>query len=1355
MPTTVNIGGLHGELGTSKGGFLPSLLCKLGPTENEEDASVIRLVYDTGATHTFVTRSTCVRTGLVEEDPISQKVHGIGGRISQLLVSNVVCYLFALTSHFSCRISCRAIDRICGTLPPLGVDWGDFPAVDMLRVTEELPREAGEVEVLVGNDHMAELLLSITAAGEGRKYLLWDTRLGLALSGRAGETESKLKTTSSLAQQLEVTNDQLLGELKRFWNWETLGAVEHQKLLSPSETYVVEHYYKNVKFVGNRYQVSLPFDPDSPKPKNNYASALAQFKSLERSLIRNESKCARYAAAMQQYIKDGHAELVFSAAPDKDERYFLPHHAVWRDNHPSTKARIVFNGSAPDETGFSLNNSMLPGPALQTDLCDILTRFRTFPYILVGDISKMFLQIGIEPAERNYLCFFWRKPGSKDPVQIFRKTVLPFGLNCAPYIAIQTVTHHLDLHEKEFPSAVSLLRHQLFVDDCLIGGDSREKLIETRKEVTDLMERAGFHFTKWLANDSQVQLSIPEEDRALAAPMVIAEKDMALSPDAISKTLGIQFNPLSDNFEFRGALDLAAPIERETMRTLASRAARVFDPLGFASPFIIQAKMHMQSCWRLGLSWDDPLPPEVLLPWLAWIRELPALHLLELPRTIYIKQPVAIQLHGFSDASQYACSACVYARSEDATGKVLTRLIASKTKLAPLQTCSIPRLELTGALLLALLMHKVSTALQQTDVVLWTDNTTCLQWLSKCPSSLKTFVANRVSQITELYPPKLWRFVPSTENIADIASRGMGAAQLVNCADWFEGPAFLSEREYCWPKSPIPTAVSADGLLEIKPAEPLCLFVESREQTFVKGFFENVHPFWRNLRQLAFVIRFCFNARPRHRAERILSARPTVFELRNALKIWAQFVQELAFPAELKTLRNDLPLTKGVLGQLQPYFDFTSGLAKVGGRLALSGLPEEEMNPVILPAKNRYVESYVLAMHQCMFHLGAEGLLAHIRMKFWLLQGRREVKRILRKCKCFRLRAPHFVQSIAPLPSGRVTASHAWIELGVDYAGPFEVLREPLQLTAKVKKEAKEKAVFAKVWVLLATCLSTRAVHFEYMTAMDTSHFLNALQRLIARRGHCSVIYSDNAKQFLKSERELQKLYKNLDWTKIEKFCLKLPTQIVWKFSAPLAPHYGGFWERLVGSMKRALKSTLAGRRATLEEFRTVLCNAEAVTNSRPLTLVSDDIRDPLPITPAHLTIGRAILQLPDSLTKDNWNDTVAVLWKDRQRLHSEYWNRWRKEYIKELQVAHKWTHPDQEPRVDEVVLVDDSPVPRDQWPIARIKEVYPGRDGKARSVLLWFGNNIPERRRDVRRLCRLEERASNVEVERVDSDSN
>jgi hypothetical protein len=399
---------------------------------------------------------------------------------------------------------------------------------------------------------------------------------------------------------------------------------------------------------------------------------------------------------------------------------------------------------------------------------------------------------------------------------------------------------------------------------------------------------------------------------------------------------------------------------------------------------------------------------------------------------------------------------------------------------------------------------------------------------------------------------------------------------------------------------------------EEKPYVPFVLY-STLDSVWMSQFFDNDRSFWRNARLLAFVLRFIQNTlSPENRRS---GAYPSRLEMTVALQTWARFVQERHFESELKTLTKGDPVLTGPLAKLQPKLHETTGLILVGGRLDFSGLPDEMKHPIILPRGDEFVARYVMALHKVWSHPGPETTLSLVRTRFWLLRGRREIKGILRSCPCYKLRAVAFKQQIAPLPGRRTVPSYAFSHVGLDFAGPCEVLLE--------KHGPLDEERFAKVWIMLITCMTSRAVHLEYVTRMTTDHFINALHRCIARRRHFTVVHCDNSKTFHKASQELQKLYRALDWDRIQRQLIQVPEPIDFRFIPPLASWAGGVYERMVGSVKKAIRATLGRQRATLEEFRTVLVQAESLVNSRPLSLVTDHPDDALPITPAHLMIGR------------------------------------------------------------------------------------------------------------------------------------
>ena len=243
-----------------------------------------------------------------------------------------------------------------------------------------------------------------------------------------------------------------------------------------------------------------------------------------------------------------------------------------------------------------------------------------------------------------------------------------------------------------------------------------------------------------------------------------------------------------------------------TKRGVILDVAKMFDVLGWIAPSIILMKILYQRLWELKLDWDQDIPEHFISQHVEWREQL---HLLSSKRQArcYFRVGIPCQtmeLHGFSDASEKAYAAVVYLRSTYSEHPPVVSLVASKTKVAPIKPMTIPKLELCGAALLSKLLNTVSTALHlpTLDIHAWCDSTIMLTWLNGDPKHYKTYVGNRIATILKATPPQAWNHVPTAENLADCASRGMLPGELVNHNLWWEGPRWLSSEHIQSPPQP-------------------------------------------------------------------------------------------------------------------------------------------------------------------------------------------------------------------------------------------------------------------------------------------------------------------------------------------------------------------------------------------------------------------------------------------------------------------------------------------------------------------------------------------------------------------------
>ncbi|XP_054709447.1 uncharacterized protein LOC129219152 [Uloborus diversus] len=368
--------------------------------------------------------------------------------------------------------------------------------------------------------------------------------------------------------------------------------------------------------------------------------------------------------------------------------------------------------------------------------------------------------------------------------------------------------------------------------------------------------------------------------------------------------------------------------------------------------------------------------------------------------------------------------------------------------------------------------------------------------------------------------------------------------------------------------------------------------------------------------------------------------------------------------------------------------------------------------PIVLPSDHHVVKSLILGKHQELGHPGVQSLMVALRENYWILKSRRTIKKIIRTCvvcQRFSVKQPDIPEGT--LPEDRVREASVFEVIGVDVAGPLII------------KENK------KVWILIFTCAVYRAVHLELLAALSTDNFILALRRFIARRGRPTIIYSDNGTNFIGADNSLKKI-------NIEKLKIAF-APIIWKFIPPSAPWWGGFWERLIGMLKRILRKVLGCSSLNYQEMETVLCDCESQLNSRPLTYISDDPDDLHPLTPElFIKDTRSSLTVDlDNLKSDKKELNKRLIY--RRRLMSDLRFRFRSEYLSQLRQRPFMKKKIYHPKIGDIVLIWDENLKRICWPLGRILSIYLSKDSIARTAKIKTKSGILIR--PIRKLCPLE----------------
>lgn len=632
-----------------------------------------------------------------------------------------------------------------------------------LQLADPEHAEEGPVDLLLGAGAFAELILEGLIKGPKGTPIAQKTKLGWILSGMSEEpTEVK-------CMMLKI------------------------KIQEPAELAFKKSI--DISKTDGHFIVGLPFNKnpnDHDFLGDSYSIAKKRLFQQEKRLQTNEKLYEEYRKIIKEYVELKHMRLATPLeAMDLKHSYFVPHLPVVREDRATTKVRIVFDASAKSANGFSLNDRMLVGPKIQNDITALLIQFRKYPIALVADIEKMYRMIWLTETDALYQRILWRESPTEPVQQFLIKTVM-FGNSSAPFQAIRALQEVANRVEAVDKVSAELIRHNFYVDDFITTVESEREAKQIKSNLTNCLATYGFKLHKWNSN-------VPE---LVNTQIHNSPHPMLTKHDAENKTLGMVWETKDDVFTFKHTA--MREMQNLTKRQLSSEFAKIFDPLGFLSPWTCKSKMFIQVLWKRGLDWDEVIPDDITNMVKEQQKDWKNCEKIKIKRWVeHNSNDVDVTIHGFSDASKHAFAAVVYLRTVKADGSICVNLIMAKTKVAPLNELTIPRLELEASELLTYLMVSVKDALKlkTANIRCWTDSEVVLAWIKNQSTRRDIFVSNRISVIRKHTEPDQWHYVPSRLNPADCASRGIAMFELAEKVLWWHGPPFLQkagkEEEMC------------------------------------------------------------------------------------------------------------------------------------------------------------------------------------------------------------------------------------------------------------------------------------------------------------------------------------------------------------------------------------------------------------------------------------------------------------------------------------------------------------------------------------------------------------------------------
>ena len=1318
-PLNANATSWVGKTGSGEDVALQTALAKVKGAKKE---CKVRILFDTGSHKSFITAEAVDKIGLPVVRRERLGIQAFGSKEAEVRVREVVdVCLSPLDGRERVVITCYVVDEISSisnvhpeVVRQMYTHLTGIWFSDVCRAEETLA-----VDILIGSDAIWEFQEGTSIRGGPGEPVAIKTKLGWVLSGPLKITGKEFKSVDNAVVNFlpsvnqSVENRNIEESVNRLWDLETLGIRQDDE--------VHETVKDDIIFTGSRYSVGLPWKIGHNKLPSNYGNCVARLQGQLRKFKRDPIIFQECNKIITEQLENGVIEQV-TQLDEAEKVHYLPSQTVVRAEAETTKVRLVFDASCKDrKAGTSLNDCLHVGPSLTPFLFDILLRFRENRVALVGDIEKAFLNIEINPEDRDCLRFLWVSDISdKEPeIMVYRYRTVVFGVRSSPFLLNAVLQHHIKTYQEEDPEFASKLLNSFYVDDLVSGCESNEKALELYQKAKERMLAGGFKLRKWKTNDMELlkeinkSESVEKEERSGQLDMSYAKETLGPVKDLGGKTkvLGLAWDSLKDEIEFdfsRMAIENGE--EQPTKRGILSTLASLFDPLGLISPIGVPGKVLFQELCKDKLGWDDPVSVEKSIKWKAWQQDLGYVKSIVLPRCVYEGcegEILSWQLHGFGDASKQAYCAVVYLVCVTTKG-IHVSLLSSKTRVAPLKELSIPRLELLSARILAVLMNTVHDALKtqiKIDCVrYWLDSMTALYWIFN-NGEWKQWVQCRVTEILKLTKKENWGHVEGTNNPADLGSRGVSASHLRDSQLWWKGPDWLTKGRNEWPKSLVIDESQEVGK-ERKKVNVLGVVVKEAKDISQVIDINRYSTFGKLLRVTAYVLRFIRNLKDRKEGKELERGNLGVTEIRLAEKYWVQQAQ--------LTLKNDINFKK-IAFQLN--IVEMDGVYVCKGRLENVDMPIASKYPIYLPREHRLTELIVIDCHKRSCHCGVKATLAELRSRFWVPKGRQQVKKIVRKCVvCKKLEGRPFKEPpTAPLPEYRVNKAPPFSNIGVDFAGPLYV------------RQGKDK--MTKCYVCLFSCCVTRALHLELVKDLSAHTFLNCLRRFCARRGTPELINSDNARTFKSTAKLLKSLARDP-----EVATYLQSSRIEWRFNLELSPWQGGHFERLIGCVKRCLRKVIGIARLSYDELSTVLTEIESILNSRPLTYCYSELGEEV-LSPSHLIHGRRLTPLSTGFsTYGSYDDYDAPLNLSKRFLYltktlSHFWNRWRREYLPDLREGHRMkTISSAEVKTGDVVVIQDDNVKRGMWKTGIVEEVIKGKDGNIRGAKVRkIGKGKPE----------------------------
>ena len=986
----------------------------------------------------------------------------------------------------------------------------------------------------------------------------------------------------------KATREALEITCNSYLNFKDYDDSEVSKVNSEIIKFVVDNSYRNEN--GRLVVPALWNEDNLHRLPNNFGLAHKVLNSVFKKLKRDPAKLKEYDNVIKQQIEDGIMEIVpnIEALKADQNASFLPHNGVFRPHNDTTKCRIVNLSNLCDRSSkdnLSHNQVSLPGPQLNSKLILSLTLYRFNRYLLIYDLKRAFHQLCLREQDTYKFLLLWFKDLSLNDLEVvcYKQLRVPFGARFSPTLLMISLYIILILNSSEAPEDEMDIRRMLYnmayMDNISFSASSSDKVLKAFNISNSLFASYGFDLQKFACNDDNIKKLIND----------ISNDGVNDSDDNDISLLGHIWNSKEDYFRTRKcSLDSDSRTKRTILKTLNSN----YDPLGVNLPMFNRAKLFLHTLQLNGsLDWDDIITEQQRGEWRKICKQINS------SANGYLERFVGdysdeYNLLVYTDASKDFIGCTLYIQNV-ITEKITFLIAKNRLICKKLESKTIPVLELLGVKFGVELIQSFQKDLTDafcplkiTNLHLYTDSTISLNWLNSKACQFDkierkgAMINNALDEIVKhcSHFPITFHHVSGNDNPADYVTRCVSSKLLLKSI-YYTGPNLKEFVET------IKLTIPSSGINNI------CYSIDVKPNNYAPLLnLDKYSSFYFVCKVTHCVRKFLYNVVTRIRARKHdLPNTPSLANItyKESVSVVLRQAQFEGFPELAQFFTDPLCANEVQMVQQLNLFVDKSGIVRVKTKFDNLKAPFEEKFPILLPKKSSLTVCIINDLHQSLMHAGVYKILSILRKRFYLPSAFSITKGIIRPCViCKKMYGRSIQINQNDYKSYRINpADIPYRDIALDHIGPFVVY--------------DVNNVKIKIYILIVTCLWSRAVNLLICSNIDNADFLRSLQFHIFEYGICQSILSDNGSPIVSSINQITDYLSEPD---VISFLNERGIELL-KFSPypANASYLGGTVESMVKQVKNMIYSSISRNVLSCKDFEYLVKECNMIINKRPI----------------------------------------------------------------------------------------------------------------------------------------------------------